>query len=216
VHEVAQPFATVGTAAIAALNWLSAPQPDIDQARNMVEQVVEQSSRGRSIVRSLRALVGDAAPSFELFDINESISQTLLQVRGRIREAHIELDTQSLNRNLPVYGDRTQLQQVVLNLLLNAMDAMEGVTGRRRILTINTSEPSTEDIFVAVEDTGPGIAPSVAGRLFSPFVTTKKEGLGMGLVICSMIIEAHGGVLTVEPGPESGSVFRFSLPRQSA
>jgi C4-dicarboxylate-specific signal transduction histidine kinase len=182
----------------------------------MVEQVVEQSSRGRSIVRSLRALVGDAAPSFELFDINESISQTLLQVRGRIREAHIELDTQSLNRNLPVYGDRTQLQQVVLNLLLNAMDAMEGVTGRRRILTINTSEPSTEDIFVAVEDTGPGIAPSVAGRLFSPFVTTKKEGLGMGLVICSMIIEAHGGVLTVEPGPESGSVFRFSLPRQSA
>jgi C4-dicarboxylate-specific signal transduction histidine kinase len=165
VHEVAQPFATVGTAAIAALNWLSAPQPDINQARCMVEQVVEQSSRGRSIVRSLRALVGNASPSFELFDINESIGQTLLQVHGRIREARIELDTQSLNRKLLVYGDRTQLHQVVLNLLLNAIDAMESVTGRPHTLTISTAERATEDVLVAVEDTGPGIAPTVAGRL---------------------------------------------------
>jgi signal transduction histidine kinase len=215
VHEVAQPFATVGTAAIAALNWLSAPQPDIVQARSMVEQVVEQSARGRSIVRSLRALVSNATPSFEPFDINESIGQTLQQVENRMREARIELDTHSLKGTLLVYGDRVQLQQVVLNLVLNAMDAMESVSQGKRMLTIRTSHAMTEEVHVAVEDTGPGIAPSLAGRLFSPFATTKKEGLGMGLVICGMIIEAHGGKLTVAAGAESGSVFRFSVPRPS-
>ncbi|MFC0399855.1 trifunctional serine/threonine-protein kinase/ATP-binding protein/sensor histidine kinase [Paraburkholderia rhizosphaerae] len=212
VHEVAQPFATVGAAAGAALNWLSAAQPDIGQARSMVEQIVEQSARGRSIVRSLRALVSNATPSFELFDINASIDEILAQSQSRLCEARVELDARSLSEERLVYGDRVQLQQVVLNLVFNAIDAMVGLNGSRRVLTISTSGTVTGDVVIAVEDTGPGISPAVDGRLFAPFVTTKREGLGMGLAICSMIVEAHGGKLAVEPGSQAGAVFRVSIP----
>jgi len=213
VHEVAQPLTSVGTAASAALNWLNAPQPDIGQARSMVEQIIEQSSRGRNIVRGLRALVGNATPSFELFDINACIDETLAPVQNRLSEARVELTVQSSSNELHVYGDRVQLQQVVFNLVVNALDAMTSVADSRRTLTVSTAETSTGEIVVAVEDTGPGIAPSVAGRLFTPFVTTRKEGLGMGLAICSMIVEAHGGELTAQAGAQCGAVFRFSIPK---
>jgi len=213
VHEVAQPLTSVGTAASAALNWLRAAPPDIGHARSMVEQIVEQSSRGRNIVRSLRALVGNATPCFELFDLNDAIGDTLAQLQSRLGEAEIQLEVRSPGRELQAYGDRVQLQQVVFNLVSNAVDAMTTMTGRQRMLTIDTSEGATGEIVVAVEDTGPGIAPSVAGRLFTPFVTTRKEGLGMGLAICSMIVDAHGGELTAEAGAQGGAVFRFSIPK---
>jgi C4-dicarboxylate-specific signal transduction histidine kinase len=213
VHEVAQPLTSVGTAASAALNWLSAPQPDVGQARSMVEQIIEQSSRGRNIVRGLRALVGNATPSFELFDLNACIDETLAPMQSRLCEARVELTVRSSSRELHVYGDRVQLQQVVFNLVVNALDAMTSVADSTRALSVDTAETATGEIVVAVEDTGPGIAPSVAGRLFTPFVTTRKEGLGMGLAICSMIVEAHGGELTAEAGAQCGAVFRFSIPK---
>jgi len=157
--------------------------------------------------------VGNATPSFELFDINACIDETLAPVQNRLSEARVELTVQSSSGELHVYGDRVQLQQVVFNLVVNALDAMTSVADSRRTLTVSTAETSTGEIVVAVEDTGPGIAPSVAGRLFTPFVTTRKEGLGMGLAICSMIVEAHGGELTAQAGAQCGAVFRFSIPK---
>jgi signal transduction histidine kinase len=215
-HEVNQPLGAMVANAAACTRWLAADPPATAKARRALESIVADGRRASEIIGRIRSLVKRQAPRKDLVDVNLKIAQVIELAADEIRRNGIVLRTE-LAKGLPrVEGDRVQLQQVLLNLILNAIDAMSPIRDRARELMIVSRRDGPDAVLVEVRDTGPGLEPEHAERLFEPFFTTKAEGLGIGLSISRSIVEAHGGRLWVDANEPHGAVFRFSLPAGEA
>jgi PAS domain S-box-containing protein len=213
-HEVSQPIAAAVTNAQAALRWLDARPPDLEEVRQTLGRLVKDANRAGDVIGRIRALIKKAPPRKDWVDINEVIREVIELTRGVALKNGTSAQT-ALLESLPlVEGDRVQLQQVVLNLIVNAVQAMGAVAEGPRELFITTAQAEPNGVLVSVRDTGPGLAPATVERLFEPFYTTKPTGLGMGLSICRSIIEAHGGRLWVEANEPHGAIFQFLTPVQ--
>ena len=209
-HEILHPIATARNNARSALRFLDMNPVDLGEVREALECVVRDADRGKDIVSRIREHIKKAPPRKDRFDINEAISEVIVMVQSAIDKNRVSISTRLMEGLMPLQGDRVQLQQVVLNLVLNAVEAMSSVEGVRK-LSINTEQNEAGDILVAVRDSGPGIDSEQLDRVFEPFYTTKASGVGMGLSICRSIIGAHGGRLWVDANQGGGAVFQFTL-----
>ncbi|TCK84326.1 AAA family ATPase [Paraburkholderia sp. BL9I2N2] len=211
-HEVKQPIAAAVSNADAGLRWLNTQRPDLDEARQAFARIVANGKRAGEVIGRIRALIEKAPPRMERVDINVAIHEVIELTRGEAMKSGVSVQTQ-LADGLPfIEGDRVELQQVLLNLVINAIEAMSGMRDGRREMLVSTSEADNGSVLVAVRDSGPGFAPDSAERVFAPFYTTKPTGLGMGLSICRSIIEAHGGRLWASANVPLGAVFQFTVP----
>jgi PAS domain S-box-containing protein len=210
-HEVNQPLAAIVTNAESSLRWLSRQTPDIEEAVTGIGKIVTDAHRAGEVIRRIREFSKKVDPEMIRLDINEVVEEavTLLQYEALRHGVAIRLDLDS--RLLPVRGDRVQLQQVIINLAVNGMQAMTTVRDRDRVLIMRTQPHQSDRVLVAVEDVGIGIKPENADRLFSAFYTTKPDGLGMGLSICRSIVEAHGGRVWASPRTGPGMTFQFTI-----
>ena len=211
-HEVSQPLGAMVASAGACARWLAAEPPAMAEARSALDNIVADGKRAREVIARIRALTKRQLPRMDLLDLNRKIREVLAFTEHDLRSQDIVLRTQ-LDRTLPgVMGDPVQLQQVLLNLILNAIEAMSGVYDRPRELTIVSRADGSNAVVVEVRDSGVGLDPDRAERVFEAFYTTKTEGIGIGLSISRSIVEAHGGRLWATPNEPHGAVFRFSLP----
>jgi signal transduction histidine kinase len=212
-HEINQPLAAMVANANAALRFLARTTPDLDEARAALKRIVRDGHRAGDVVGSVRAMFKKDGGEPSKVDLNEVIQDVLRPVRVELEAKGIVVQT-GLTQPLPrVLGDGGQLQQVVLNLVRNAAEAMDGVHGRSRLLLrVESAIYDSENVLVAVEDTGPGIDPKHMDRIFDSFFTTKSQGMGMGLSICRSIVESHGGRLWVSSDERRGCVFSVKLP----
>jgi PAS domain S-box-containing protein len=211
-HEINQPLGAVFGYANAASHWLDAQPPNLEEVRRDLGLIVESGVRAGKVIDRIRALVKKAPPRKDRLEINEAILEVMALAKNEIANNHISVQTQ-LAETLPaIQGDRVQLQQVILNLLINAIEAVSGMSEGPRELLISTRDTETDGVLVAVRDSGPGLAPESVDRLFESFYTTKPTGLGMGLSICRSIIEAHQGRLWASANTPRGAVFQFTLP----
>jgi C4-dicarboxylate-specific signal transduction histidine kinase len=210
-HELNQPLTAILANAQAAQMMLAREAPDIDEALLALEDIVEDDNRAGQVIQRLRGMLKKDRGPRELVDVNEIVRSTYNLVRSEVVARRIEAGLQLGDGLDRVPGDAVQLQQVVLNLVVNAMDALAGQPGERR-LAVKTEAGEAGGVVLSVSDNGAGIAPSDAGRLFEPFFTTKPKGLGLGLSICSTILAAHGGGLTLARGEGGGAVATVTLP----
>ena len=211
-HEVSQPIHAVAINAQAASLWLAAQPPDLEEVGKILARIVESSNRAGDVIGRIRALVKKAPQRKDRLEINGAIREVIELTRGETEKNRVSVRTQ-LADDLPlVQGDRVQLQQVILNLIVNAVQAMSGVGDGARELLISTGTAELDGVLVTVRDTGPGLPPSSLERLFDAFYTTKADGMGMGLSICRSIIEAHGGRLWASENLPRGAVFQFTAP----
>jgi PAS domain S-box-containing protein len=211
-HEILHPIATARNNARAAMRFLDMSPPNMAEVREALACIVRDADRGKDIVDRIRAHIKKAPPRHDRFDINEAIEEVIEMVRAPIEKNRVSVRTRLAAGLTSVWGDRVQLQQVVLNLILNAIEAMGSVEERGRMLSIRTEQRGAAGILVAVHDSGPGVASEHLQRVFEPFYTTKNSGLGMGLSICRSIIDAHGGRLWADADRPRGTVFQFTLP----
>jgi signal transduction histidine kinase len=207
-HEVRQPLASVITNAQAALRWLE--KANVEEVRGGLDGIVSEAFRASDIVTNLRAMFRHDVQEKSPLDINKLVSSVLALVVVDLQKHEIELQTQLDNRIPQVLGSQVQLQQVILNLVMNAIEAMSSM--ETRVLRIKTELSQSNTVHVSIEDTGTGIKPSDVARVFKPMFTTKARGMGMGLSICQSIIENHDGRIWVSPGVNGGSIFQFELP----
>ena len=211
-HEVNQPLAAVVANAEACLRWLGRETPDLANARRSAEWVINDGIRASEVIRRIRALVTKTDIDMVPLDINEVVNEVLALVQRELTSHRILLRTE-LTPALPsILGDRVQLQQVVINLVMNGIEAMQAVTDRPRELLIRSRRDETDQVLVSVTDSGVGISAENAERLFDAFFTTKSSGLGVGLSICRSIVEVHGGRLSASPNEGTGATFKFVLP----
>jgi PAS domain S-box-containing protein len=211
-HEVNQPLAALLTNAETALRWLGRQPPDLEKATPSIERVINDGKRAADIVSRIRDFSRKAPVRKESLEVNEAILEIIGLTRGAMSDNGIVAKMQ-LAEGLPrVSGDRVQLQQVMLNLIMNAIEAMSETSDGSRELQISTSEAEAGSVLVAVSDSGPGLAPVSVGRMFEAFYTTKASGLGIGLSICRSIVDAHGGRLWTTPNEPRGAVFCMALP----
>jgi PAS domain S-box-containing protein len=211
-HEVNQPIAATVTNAEAALRFLDRHPPDLEEVREGLVNIVKDGNRAGDVIGRIRELIKKAPPRKDWVDINEAIDEVIELTRGEAMKSGASVQT-ALGEGLPlIEGDRVQLQQVALNLVMNAIQAMSADAEGPRELTITTAQAEPNEVLVAVKDTGPGLAPSSLEQLFAPFYTTKPDGLGMGLSICRSIIEAHRGRLWVTTNLPRGAIFHFTVP----
>ncbi|MBP0624035.1 trifunctional serine/threonine-protein kinase/ATP-binding protein/sensor histidine kinase [Cupriavidus consociatus] len=210
-HEVNQPIAATVTNAEAALRWLGAQPPDIDEVGQVLGRIIKDTNRAGDVLRRIRELVRKAPPRKEPVDINEAIREVIELTRGETAKSGAEVQTR-LADGLPlIEGDRVELQQVLLNLIINALEAMREVSDGVRELRISSEEADAGCVLVTVRDSGPGFESQSAEQAFAPFYTTKPTGLGMGLSICRSIIDTHGGELSLGNGMPHGAVVRFTV-----
>jgi PAS domain S-box-containing protein len=215
-HEVAQPVAATVTNANAALRWLAAEPPDLEETRQALTRILRDGRRAGDIIGRIRALVRKEPARKDEFGINDTILEVVSLTRAELRRNGVSTRTRLADGLMPVQGDRVQLQQVMLNLILNAVEAMSGSGpgDEPRDLLITTEQDGSNGVRVAVRDSGPGLSPESLDRLFDPFYTTKSDGMGMGLSICRTIVEAHGGRVSAAANEPRGAVFEFTLPRE--
>lgn len=210
-HEINQPLAAIASSGSAALRWLSLETPDLDEVRSSLQRMVADSHRAAKVVDAVRAMYRRDVRSKSMVDLNALVAEVLDLLRTELVNHNVtvqDVETGTLPR---AFVDRVQLQQVVINLIRNAIDAMSTVTDRPRILRIRTGR-NDGDVIISVADSGVGINPDDADKIFSPFFTTKPQGMGIGLSICRGIIETHGGRLRAAPGTPYGTVFEFTVP----
>jgi C4-dicarboxylate-specific signal transduction histidine kinase len=217
-HEVNQPLAAVVTNADACLMWLSSDPPNLDEVRSAVDSIAQEGTRASEVVRHIRAMFTKAAPERVRVPLNELIREVaaLMHVQASRNEVALQIE---LAGDLPAaIGDRIQLQQVMVNLVLNAIEATTAVTERPRRVTIKSARINAHEALVAVRDSGVGIDPKDEKRIFDTFFTTKPQGMGMGLAICHSIVEAHGGRLWASANEDHGATLQFTLAidRESA
>ena len=211
-HEVKQPITAARNNARAALNFLDRSPPDLREVREAVDCIVGDADRAADIVERIRDHIKKAPPRKDRVDLNEAINEVIVLARRAITKKGVSVQTHLTEGSLPVQVDCVQVQQVVLNLILNAVEAMASVDAGARELLISIKQNETNGIVVAVGDSGPGIDPKNLDRVFEAFYTTKSSGVGMGLSICRSIIEAHGGRLWADANKPRGAVFQFTLP----
>ena len=214
-HEIAQPIASARNNARAAQNFLKMQPPDLGEVREAVSCVVGDADRAGEIIDRIREQIKKAPPRKECFDLNVAIHEVIVLARTVTLRNGVSVQTRLAEGLVSVLGDRVQLQQVLLNLILNAAEAMGSMEEGARELLISTEEGQAGAV-VAVRDSGPGIDPEHLDRIFDAFYTTKSSGTGMGLSICRSIVEAHGGRLWAEANEPRGAVFQFTLPNASA
>lgn len=209
-HEVNQPLSAITLNAGASLQWLSTEPPKLAEARQALSNVQREAKRASDIIARIRAMLKKVTPERALVDANEVVGQALSLVASELTKAGVTVKTELAPGTAYVRGDRVQLQQVLLNLVVNALEAMSGTNAPRELLikTLNVGDR----VAVQVEDTGPGLDATQAKHVFEPFYTTKSKGLGMGLSISRSIIESHGGHLSTRPRPSRGTIFEFTLP----
>jgi PAS domain S-box-containing protein len=211
-HEVRQPIAATVTNAQAALCFLDAPAADLTEVRQILADIVRDGTRADEIVGRIRGLTKQVPPRRDHLEINGAIREVIELARGEAVKNDVSVQT-SLADGLPhIQGDRVQLQQVILNLIINAIEAMSGQSGGARELLISSEASESDGVLVTVRDSGPGLPPATIENLFDAFYTTKSDGMGMGLAICHSIIEAHGGSVWARPNTPRGAVFQFNVP----
>jgi PAS domain S-box-containing protein len=210
-HEILHPIATARNNARAGMRFLEMNPPNLDEAREALACVVRDADRAKDIIGRMRDHIKKAPPRKECFGLNEAINEVIVMVRSAIADNKVSVQTRLAEGTLAIHGDRVQLQQVLLNLILNAVEAMDSVEAGARELLVSTEQDHT-GVLVAVRDSGPGINAAHLERVFEAFYTTKSGGTGMGLLICRSIIDAHGGKLWAEANEPRGAVFQFTLP----
>ena len=209
-HEVNQPLAAIVTNAEACLRWLDRQSPDLDEARDAVQEIIRDANRGSDVIARIRRSLKKEPPSRMRLNINEIVRETIALARVDLQGTAVQ--TELAGRLPDVSADRVLLQQVLLNLTVNAIDAMKPVTDRPRLLRIRTEDHEGRAIQVSVQDSGVGLNLKQLDQIFEPFYTTKTDGLGMGLSVCRSIVEDYGGRLWAEPSPGTGATFQFTLP----
>jgi C4-dicarboxylate-specific signal transduction histidine kinase len=211
-HEVNQPLMAVVTNADTCLRWLTKDPPDLREAREAAERIVGAGHRAGDIIRTIRVLARKSTPEMTRFDVNSTIRDVLTLTRGELQRHDVSLETELSAGLEPVLGDRGQMQQVVLNLIVNGIEAMTADTHHPRVLRMSSRTAGPGNVLIAVADTGTGLDPTKVDYIFDAFFTTKPDGMGMGLSICRSIIETHGGRLWASPNSPRGSVFQFTVP----
>jgi PAS domain S-box-containing protein len=211
-HEVMQPIAAGITNARAGLRCLGSQEPDLEEVRRALGRIVNEGSRATDIIDRIRSLIKKAPPRKDDVKINEALLEIIALAHGEVVKHGVSVQTQLTEGLPPIQGDRVQLQQVIMNLIINAIEAMSGVGKGSKALLINTGQERSGDVLVSVRDSGPGLAVEGLDRLFDAFYTTKPGGMGMGLSICRSIIEAHGGRIWALRNVGPGATFEFTLP----
>jgi len=212
VHEVNQPLTATVTNAEASLHLLNSDVPDIQDGRAAIADVIKNAHRASEVLRRLHGFLKKADPQMMQLDINDVVEEAVKLVRHEALGHGITIRLEFASGLPPVRGDRIQLQQVIVNLAVNGMEAMTSVQDRERVLIVRTQRDQSDRISVAVADAGVGVRPENLNRVFGAFHTTKPGGLGMGLAICRSIIGAHGGRLWADPNVPHGTTFRFTVP----
>jgi PAS domain S-box-containing protein len=211
-HEVNQPLTGLVSSGNACLYWLAAETPDLEAARRSIERMIKDADRAGEIINRIRAMVKKAPPQREPLSINDTIMEVMALTLAEVRRNNVSARAGLSNDLPPILGDRIQLQQVVLNLVMNAVEAMSGSDKAQRKLSISSVRDGPDGILVAVSDSGTGLDETSLNRLFDAFYTTKVDGMGMGLAVSQKIIQAHGGQLWAAPNVPRGAVFYFRLP----
>jgi PAS domain S-box-containing protein len=211
-HEVRQPLAAIASNASAALRFSEKTPPDHDEVRAALKRIIADNRRADELFDSIPALFRRSGQTREPLDVNEVANEAVQSLRAKLREHEVETDTVFASGLPSVDGNRSQLQEVIVNLVHNAIEAMDATTDQRRIVRVRTEVRGGDVIVVAVEDSGPGFDPTQVDRIFDAFVTTKARGMGLGLAICRKIIESHGGQLSATSDGKNGARFQFVLP----
>jgi signal transduction histidine kinase len=215
-HEVNQPLAAIVVNAECCLLWLRKERPDLDMAREAAERIVRNGQHAREVIRSVRAMISNADREMSEVNLNEVVADTLQSLALDFCASHVTLEKRLCPGAANVRCDRTQMQQVLLNLVRNAIEAMCKSVDGPRTLQVRTVLDLTGEVTVSVSDSGPGLHPGAAQRIFKPFFSTKSDGMGLGLAICRSIIDAHGGQLSVRACVPHGCTFEFKLPTHGA
>jgi signal transduction histidine kinase len=211
-HEVNQPLTAVVANAEACLRWLDRETPDLDAARCSVEWIIDDGNRASEVIRRIRALVNKTDIEKAPLDVNDVVREVVALVQRELIGQQVSLRMELATALPMILGDRVQLQQVIINLVMNGIEAMQSVMDRPRELLIRSLPEETHGVLVSVTDWGVGISRENADRLFGAFFTTKSGGMGMGLSVCRSIVEAHGGRLSASGNVGPGATFQFVLP----
>jgi signal transduction histidine kinase len=211
-HEVNQPLAAVVNAASACRRWLDGDTPNLDEARLAVDWIVNEANRASEVIRRVRALANKTDIEKVPLDLNDVVKEVIAFLQREMDSHRVSLRIESAPVLPMIPGDRVQLQQVIINLVVNGIEAMQSVTDRPRELVIRSQLDETRRVLVTVTDSGVGISAENTDRLFNAFFTTKSSGMGMGLSICRSIVEAHGGRLWATANVPHGATFQFTLP----
>jgi signal transduction histidine kinase len=211
-HEINQPLTGVVANAGTALRWLSAQPPELDEVRQCLVLIQSDGRRASEVIGRIRGLFRRLPPSLGPVDLNETVAEVCALASSDLQRQAILLRSRLAPDRPAVVADRVQLQQVILNLVVNAVEAMHDLTDRPRELELSTGRLDASEVFVEVRDSGPGLDAARPDAVFDPFYTTKPGGMGMGLSISRSIVEAHGGHLSAAPNQPHGAMFRFTLP----
>jgi len=214
-HEMNQPLASIVTNVDAAARWMGRPAPDLDEVRASLAQIRNSAYRARDLIGSVRAMVKRDGRNRTPLDLNELVREVLALTERELQRSRISVELRLHEQLQPVKADRIQLQQVLINLITNAIEAMRE-TKQPRVLMVRSALQEPNRVLISVADSGPGIEPGIVDRIFNPLFTTKSNGMGMGLAICRSIIEGHEGRLWASPGAQGGAAFEFALPADVA
>ena len=210
-HEVNQPLAAIVTNGNACLRWLAGDSPNLDEARETARRIIRDGNRAGDVIGRIRTLLRKTGTEKELLDMNQAVREVVALAEGEVRRNGVALRTELTGDLPPILGDRVELEQVVLNLIMNAIEAMSAIGDRPRELVVRTQSGEVDQVCVTVQDSGIGLDPQSMGRIFDAFYTTKSQGMGMGLAISRSIVENHGGQLWAVPNEGPGATFQFTL-----
>jgi C4-dicarboxylate-specific signal transduction histidine kinase len=215
-HELRQPLSAAMTNGTTCQHWLSEPTLDLARARRAAQRMIAAAQRASEVMDRTRGFLNKTPPERTRVAINDLLRETLAVIDAELLARGIDVATELAEPSPSTIGDRVQLQQVVLNLIMNSVEAMSPVADRPRLLRISSRREPSDSVLVAVEDSGTGLDPATAERIFDPFFTTKGSGMGMGLSICRSIIDGHGGRLWAAPAPSHGALVQFTLPTEGS
>jgi C4-dicarboxylate-specific signal transduction histidine kinase len=212
VHEIKQPLAAIASNASAGLRWLARATPNLDETRAALNRIVNDSHRASEVIGGIRSMFNGEVRAEVPEDVNKLIHEVLALVRSDIESQQISVRTELFDKLPQIPVNLVQLRQVLVNLIINSIEAMSTVVNRSKVLWVKTAVRDSKYVLITVEDSGIGFDPKNVSRIFDPFFTTKSDGMGLGLSICRSIVEKHGGLLSASLGQPHGSIFQISLP----